>query len=62
MILLEGSCIGSQNEREYNKNRESSMQGNKIHLEHALAGGYFVSDYHQRLSCLNLLPLTSGMK
>lgn len=21
------------------------MQGNKIHLEHALAGGYFISDY-----------------
>ena len=38
------------------------MQGNKMHLEQALAGEYFVSDYHECLSCLNMLPLTSGMK
>ena len=35
--------MGSQYDRQYNKNRESSTQGNKIHLKHTLARGYFLS-------------------
>ena len=35
--------MGSQYDVSYNKNRESSTQGKKIHLKHALAKRYFLS-------------------
>ena len=70
MILFVGSCIGYASDvlaprtiGSITKMESLQHRATKFILNmHQLAGGYFVSDYQERLSCLNVLSLTSGMK